>query len=817
MAGEVHKVAIDVIDRSIPIGNNRNIAVINKPNPVYGYEATAKEVAHLIQIPMYYIYEAGTPNIIDGTNYYDYFPEEGGGGGGGGDGDISRYTIRKFTDGSTGEVTYKLMQSLNKGSYVSVGEVVGMRGNQLLVTYGGQLSILDTVLSGIKEKIDATYNFTTFNELNITTSGKTLKQITDELYAKNLPTNTIVTGELYTEALPFSGNGEAEVMINGSAFWWKCSSLDVAPYSWNAICGGGSYSGVIMDWTPTYVTEQPMVFKGSATLTADSTDTTKCSITVSTPSTASRIKRGYMYKVTSITASPAYTGTIKVGDTLIADKDGPVIGATWTVDTDWTVVPSGDEEGKIYYAAAGGGLQLSGADNNEFGHSNAAITPQTELGVYKVKHDALGHIIESEATSTVSAVTGLVTAAPTETAPPNAITYTSYANERLTFHKIGFTTDNSFVSTKEPVIVLSRYVDFTANETTRTGNPDTHPVYMGINRCNVADDGTINAYYGDAGYTEDGSNGQVMVKIPKFYYKVTPDSDGGLDGVHIRKCTWEISDTADEGFTLYPAFYDANGNEIDYFLYGAFDGVGQRDSAYGTSYNTASDKLSSVAGSSMLPVKNLTRARARIMATNRGTGWYSAGVKQTMAVQMLMAVEYGFNSQVGIGQGVVSTSAATYAGQTTGNVTSGTQDNKTTPVNWRGIENFWGNIYDWIDGLNTSDKVPYFCNSYTFVDDTSSGYTQISFSLPSSNYITALGYDSNNPWVLLPSESSGSSNPTGPISDYVLSYSGWCVARLGGYWNDDSSAGAFCWACNNDSSNTNSNIGARLMYIPSAV
>lgn len=99
MAGEVHTVNIDVIDRSIPIGNNRNIAVINKPNPVYGYEATAKEVAHLIQIPMYYIYESGTPNIIDGTNYYDYFPEEGGGGGGGGDGDISRYTIQKFTDG----------------------------------------------------------------------------------------------------------------------------------------------------------------------------------------------------------------------------------------------------------------------------------------------------------------------------------------------------------------------------------------------------------------------------------------------------------------------------------------------------------------------------------------------------------------------------------------------------------------------------------------------------------------------------------------------------------------------------------------------
>jgi hypothetical protein len=286
--------------------------------------------------------------------------------------------------------------------------------------------------------------------------------------------------------------------------------------------------------------------------------------------------------------------------------------------------------------------------------------------------------------------------------------------------------------------------------------------------------------------------------------------------VHIRKCTWEISETPNGGFTLHPAFYDANGNEIDYFLYGAFDGVGQRDSAYGTSYNATTDKLSSVAGSSMLPTNSLTRATARRMATNRGAGWYSAGVKQTMAVQMLMAVEYGFNSQIGIGHGVVSASAATYAGQTTGNVTSGTQDNKTTPVNWRGIENFWGNIDDWIDGLNLSNGVPYFCNSYTFVDDTSSGYTQISFSLPSSNYITALGYDSNNPWVLLPSESSSTANPTGPIGDRVYSYSGWCVARFGGHWGNDSRAGALFWDCSTSSSYTYSDFGARVMFIPSA-
>lgn len=252
-------ILIDVVDISIPESNHRNIPVINQPNRCYGYSANAKQVRSLIQLTRYYIYESGTDKLITGENYYDYFPEEGGGGGGGGSsGDISRYTVEKVTDGGTSEVTYKLMEQLNNGTAHEVGDVIGIRGSQMLVNYGSSLTILDTAMATIKEKIDAQYNFTTFTDLNITTTGKTLKQITDELYAKDLPTNTIVTGQLYTEALPFSGNGEAEVMINGSAFWWTCKSLTEAPYSWNAIAGGGSWSGVKMDWTPTYFTGKPI-------------------------------------------------------------------------------------------------------------------------------------------------------------------------------------------------------------------------------------------------------------------------------------------------------------------------------------------------------------------------------------------------------------------------------------------------------------------------------------------------------------------------------------------------------------------------------
>ena len=253
-------VSVDIIDMTIPEKNHRNIPVINQPNPCYGYDINAEQLKHMIQLSNYYIFEAGTRKVIDGTNFYDYFPDEGGGGGGGGggEGDKSRYTVEKVTNNSTGEVTYKLKQTIDSGSPSYVGDVIGLRGNQMLVQYGNELTILNSALADIKEHMDANYNFTTFTDLNITTSGKTLKQITDELYAKNLPTNTIVTGQLYSSALPFSGNGEAEVMVNGPAFWWTCKSLTTAPYSWNAIAGGGSWSGVKMDWTPSYFTGKPI-------------------------------------------------------------------------------------------------------------------------------------------------------------------------------------------------------------------------------------------------------------------------------------------------------------------------------------------------------------------------------------------------------------------------------------------------------------------------------------------------------------------------------------------------------------------------------
>lgn len=72
---------INVVDRSVAPLNHVNIAVINQPNPVEGYTATADEVAKLIQIPNYFITDENGEQV-SGLNYYKYFPKSGGGGGG---------------------------------------------------------------------------------------------------------------------------------------------------------------------------------------------------------------------------------------------------------------------------------------------------------------------------------------------------------------------------------------------------------------------------------------------------------------------------------------------------------------------------------------------------------------------------------------------------------------------------------------------------------------------------------------------------------------------------------------------------------------
>ena len=67
--------AIDIQDQTVRPTNPINIAIINKPNVVKGYNATFDQIKYLIQLSRYWIFEAGTRIPVTAENIYNYFPE----------------------------------------------------------------------------------------------------------------------------------------------------------------------------------------------------------------------------------------------------------------------------------------------------------------------------------------------------------------------------------------------------------------------------------------------------------------------------------------------------------------------------------------------------------------------------------------------------------------------------------------------------------------------------------------------------------------------------------------------------------------------
>lgn len=374
---------------------------------------------------------------------------------------------------------------------------------------------------------------------------------------------------------------------------------------------------------------------------------------------------------------------------------------------------------------------------------------------------------------------------------------------------------------------------------------DSINAFGGRKRCNVADDGTVTAYYGDSGYTTTGKNAagtpvQVMVEQPKFYYKVVPMVlEKGVKGMKIRKARYYVSDTLKPGFKVHPAFVE-NGNVNPYIYLAAFEG-----SLFDTSANAyildnaqvadfAADKLSSIAGTKPAggDTQNLTRANVRLLAQKRGKGWEQAYAATAAASQLLMLIEYAsFNMQKAIGRGNTdqTSSAANiqYTGATVslGNASGAvTNANGIQLISYRGEENFWGNIWTWVDGMNEENPEPFESGQAGTLHVADHGFADNSKASPYKNtgihpiqgsgYVSAFGYSEEFDWLFIGVEFSG--NDALPVGDYHWNNnSGWRVAILGGCCNYGSSAGAFCWYLNDAASSRAWNVGGRLVYVPS--
>ena len=285
---------------------------------------------------------------------------------------------------------------------------------------------------------------------------------------------------------------------------------------------------------------------------------------------------------------------------------------------------------------------------------------------------------------------------------------------------------------------------------------------------------------GESGFSRTSYD--TMVYIPEFWFKIVESGNYRY---------FYIANKAKDGFTKHP---------------GSGKYVGR--------YNTVSGNASK---SGAAPQASQTRAQFRSGAKGKGSKWSLHDFAAWNAVWLLYLVEFAdWNSQAQIGRGNVDGSSLKNTGGTdsmsyhTGRA-SGT-DGK-TQVQYRHIEDPWGNIWEWIDGANFNNQAAYICtNPANYADDTTSNYTSAGVTLCSSGWIKDLGLSNTFPWAFLPDANGGSE--TTYIPDYVYSYSGWRVLMVGGSWSNGSNAGLFYFYANYSSSNSNGNIGARLLFHP---
>ena len=390
---------------------------------------------------------------------------------------------------------------------------------------------------------------------------------------------------------------------------------------------------------------------------------------------------------------------------------------------------------------------------------------------------------------------------------------------------------------------------------------DSYPMYGGRRRCVVNNAGQILAFEGDRNFSSsvDGSNGQVMIYQPKFYYQRVPIStDNNVVGKTVRRDSIILSATEQSGFKIHPIFKTPEGEVLDYVLFSAYEGglySNAQGAVYGTTASTVdfnNDKLTSVpAAKPITGSSTLTLERAEQLAQNRGAGWHIFNMAAESANQMLEIVEFGtLNGQAALGKGICDiqvdgnknqaalTGSTQSLGNASGSASSTTfehDDGQTftettsgkVAISYRGMENPWGNTWNMLNGVfikGTAEQnggIPYICTNYYYsYTSPDSNYTNIGMALPNdSGWISALGYGNKDyDWVLMPSACSSSANSSLPIGD-----NGWFDKNLngnravvcGGSWTFGDSNGPFYYGCDKLPTDTSyKSYGARLMFIP---
>lgn len=328
-----------------------------------------------------------------------------------------------------------------------------------------------------------------------------------------------------------------------------------------------------------------------------------------------------------------------------------------------------------------------------------------------------------------------------------------------------------------------------------------------MRRCRLSHEGKVLLYYGDPNFSEGHT--LTMVEIPKFWYKKEVKNVNGE-----RVFTFAISDKPEQGFKVHPAFFrdrdgDGIAEEVDHRYYGAFEGT-----VWSRSANVDDDVLGSCGFTHTdyyKPETSRTLAAFRKLAENNGPGWGIVDFNLLSAVQMLYLTEYGhFDTQSKIGKGITSDKEKHHTGETIhlGNATGEAPGEVgKRAMSYRGIENWYGNVHERLDGCIYDESVAKIGN--VNFNDKGNGYKSKSSVNTSVSGGSITNIIDHSDLFFIPNSMSGSS-----YNSHLYAYGKVVEGSapiFGGSYGNSYGAGGFHLSCSPPTS-VSPNMGARLAY-----
>lgn len=341
------------------------------------------------------------------------------------------------------------------------------------------------------------------------------------------------------------------------------------------------------------------------------------------------------------------------------------------------------------------------------------------------------------------------------------------------------------------------YTDDAVGMTGGSSTWDSLPIFKDIKPC-VMVNGVVQYYLNPNDFTKkaDGNTADittvgndVMIEIPKVGFKIS------TSGSTLTIKVTDNPNAGSDGFKYYAHTRTTEGDCNKLYI-GAYAGY------------VSSSKLYSSSGKT--PTVSQTIGTFRTQAQARGSGYDLISFYPLTLLQCLFIIRYkSIDSQTALGKGYVDASAKTSTGATNTNGMYYGTTSGTVHVKFAGIEDFWGNVYYWIDGLY-SDSNRNILTAFKDFNDTGSGYTSRGQGASSnlSGYMSKPQGTTESGFVA--KETNGST--TTYFADNAHLYAS-CLPFFGGYWNNGDSAGAFRLNVYYSASYSYSSLGGRLMYL----